>query len=232
MNKSEAKELMTKHLLPIIKKYGYQEKKIRSSDFSFVRNTPMGVDEIMGGFNDYNPVQKILYSLQKCYTPVNDILLLLQAGGITLNPKVTKNSATIGFSYSTLNDIRKDTYLPEMQTEEEVLSNVNMMVAFFEGTAFPLLDKFEDLREIDRIINGEDLWTTDWLKPYRFGLYFYLNRLIIARLAGLGNYDRVLEFLRKEYGSHVNDKDGSAFRAILHEIEALNKLLADVKPLY
>jgi hypothetical protein len=232
MNKSEVKQLMAKYLLPAIEGHGYKERKIRSSDFSFVRNTAMGLDEIMGGFNDYNPVQKILYSVQKSHKPVVDILLQLQADGITLNPKVDKNSATMGFSYCTLNGIRGHIYLPEMQTEEEVQQNVNMMVRFLEETAFPLLNKFEDVREIDRIINGPEPWAMDYLKPYAFGLYFYLKRLIFAKLSGLGNYDRVLEFLRKEYGSRVNDKDGSVYRTILNEIEELNKLIANVKSLY
>lgn len=79
-------------------------------------------------------------------------------------------------------------------------------------------------RSIERS-NGEELWEDDWLKPYVFGGLFYLKRLIVARLSGLGNYDRVLEYLRSWYSSRLNGKYGHLYKASLAEVNALDELL-------
>jgi hypothetical protein len=232
MNKPEAKQLMTKYLLPEIEKYGYSERKGNSSDFNFIRKTAMGEDVILGGFTDYNPMQRIIYSFSKRYKTVIDILLRLQTSGIKLAPSIGKNTDVIGLSYCTIHGILKDTELPNMQTEQEVRECVGRMVSFMKETAFPLMEKFEDLREIDQIINGEEPWTTDYPKPYRFGGSFYLKRLIIARLASTASYDRILDFVRKDFNAQLDGEYGQSFRKLLIEVEGLDKLLAGVKPLY
>jgi len=224
--------LMTKHLLPAIEKFGYAERKLRSSDFNFVKKTAMGEDLIVGGFTDYNPLQKIVYSFMKRQKAILDILLQLQKNCVMFTPEIGKNTATIGFSYPTIHGILKDSVMPNMQTEAEVQECVTSMIGFMKETAFPLLDKFEDLRELDRIINSEVPWTSDYPQPYRFGGSFHLKRLIIAKLAGLGTYDLILDFTRKDFTSQFDGQYGQSFRKALVEVEALDKLLADVKPLY
>ena len=223
---------MTKYLLPAIERRGYAERKLKSSDFNFVKKTATGEDVIVGGFTDFNPRQKIIYSFMKRHKTILAILLQLQKNGAKLTPPIGKNTGTIGFSYCTIHDIRKDTELTTMQTEEEVKQRVGSMVSFMEETAFPLMDKFEDLREQDRIINGEDPWQMDGLKPYPLGGNFHLKRLIIARLAGLGSYERILDFVREDYTSRFNGEYGHSFRVALDEVEELNRVLAGVKPLY
>jgi hypothetical protein len=232
MNKSEAKALMTKYLLPTIEKYGYKERKMKSSDFSFVKKRPMGEDEIIGGFMDYNPIQRIIYSFSKRQKPVIDVLLHLQDKGVNLSPPIGKPTGTIGFSYNTINNINSMVYLPDMRTENDVEQCVSKMTNFMEETAFPLLDKFEDIREIDRVLNGEEPWIFDWQKPYVLGGNFQLKRLIFAKLAGQGNYDRIFEFVRREFISHFDGPDGEGYKMQMGQIEELNKLLVDVKPLY
>jgi hypothetical protein len=225
MNKAEAKQLMTKYLLPEIEKYGYEERKGKGSDFNFVKKTLTGEDLIVGGFTDYNPMQKIVYSFMKRQKAILDILLQLQKNGVKLAPEIGKNTATIGFSYPTIHGILKDSVMPNMQTEAEVQECVASMIGFMKETAFPLLDTFEDLREIDRIINGEVPWTSDYPQPYRFGGSFPLKRLIIAKLAALGSYDRILELVRQDFSSHLSGDHAKAYRDALDEVEALNKLL-------
>jgi hypothetical protein len=92
MNKAKAKEFLIKRLLPSIKSYGYQERKIKSSDFNFARKTTMGYDEIIGGLNDYNSRQKVVYSVEKRHRPIINILLQLQARGGDFLPSFCKTS--------------------------------------------------------------------------------------------------------------------------------------------
>jgi len=76
-----------------------------------------------------------------------------------------------------------------------------MIASFMEEAALPLLSRFDNLGEIDKIINGDEPWETDWHKPYVFGGNFHLKRLIISKLAGLGSYDRIFSFLSDYYTS-------------------------------
>ncbi len=234
MTKTEARGLMMKYLIPQIQQYGFKERK-GGSEFQIIRKTKGGEDIINGGFTDYNPVQQIIYSFYKRDKHILAILKSLEEKGITLSPPVSKHTGTIGFSYKTINHLDNYSYLPEMETEADVEKCVGMMLEFIEGTALPLLDKFEDLREIDKVINGNEPWTTDWKKPYSFGTYFNFIRLIVAKLAGNVNYNYLIDFTYNSIEWHSKE-DGSPFTYdrsdLTKPLPALIKLLEDVKSLY
>ena len=110
-----------------------------------------------------------------------------------------------------------------------------MMTSFLVDTAFPIMDKFSDLREIDKVINGNDPWTTDWQMPYAFGGNFYEKRLIIAKLAGNPNFDDLVDFNYRTL-EKLSAENGYPFtynRSDLSKpLPALIQILQDVKPLY
>src|SRR5439155_6097508 len=118
-------------------------------------------------------------------------------------------------------------YLPFMETEEDVQKSVFMMESFMEQTALALLSRFEDLSEVDRLINGEEPWETDWHKPYVFGSNFHLKRLIISKLGGLGSYERILGFLSDYYTTRFNGEHGNNYKARMEEIKELDKHFAN-----
>ena len=235
MNKSEAKQLMSKYLLPFIEKHGYKERKGRNTDFEFIKKTANGQDIIIGGFTDYNPVQQIIYSLSKKNNIVHEIFLKLQGSGITLSPPLGKNTVLLGVSYSSINNLNTLAYLPHMETEADVIKCVGIMIDFMEVTGFPIMEKFEDLREIDMVINGEKAWTTDWQMQYSFGAYFNFYRLIIARLCANANYYGLIEFTYSTLEKRAAE-NGSQFdynrNDLSKPLPALIKLLEDVKPIF
>lgn len=234
MTKTEARQLLMKHLLPRIEQFGFKERG-KSSEFEIVRKTANGEDIIGGGFTDYFPVQRIIYGTGKCDKRIINILLELQKAGIALSPPVNKKTTTFSVSYETQNHLNYVGYLPDMETETDVVKCVGMMVDFLEGTAFPLLDKFEDLREIDQLINGPEPWDTDWQKPYRFGGNFAEKRIIIAKLSGNANFQELVDFTYKAL-ERLSAESGHPFvydRANLSKpLPALIELLKDIKPLY
>lgn len=193
MNKTEAKMLLMKYLIPGISKYGFKERG-RGTEFQIVRKTGYGEDVINGVFTDYNPRQQIIFNCYKRDKRIISILELLEARGIKLSPPISKHSGTIGFSYESLNNHPVIGYLPIMAKESDVEQCAGRMVDLIESYALPLFDKFEDLREIDSIINGETPWQTDWRMPYVFGGYFNLIRLIVAKLSGNSGYLDLIEF--------------------------------------
>ncbi len=116
-----------------------------------------------------------------------------------------------------------------METEEDVQKCIAMMATFMEQTALPLLEKFNDLKEVDKIINGEEPWETDWHKPFVFGSNFHLKRLIISKLAGLGSYERTFNHVSQFYTSRFNDKYGSDYKIAMAEVEALDQMLKSMQ---
>jgi hypothetical protein len=159
----------------------------------------------------------------------------LQDTGIKLIPKIAKATDTIGFSYSSLNGLNHFNYLPDIRTEDDVKKCTEMMTDFLVNTALPIVDKFNDLREIDKLINGIDPWTTDWQMPYAFGGNFYEKRLIIAKLAGNSSFDDLVDFNYKTL-EKLSAENGHPFTYnrsdLAKPLPALIKILQDVKPLY
>jgi hypothetical protein len=227
----QARELTLKYLEPTLKKHSFSVKLSATKQAKIERKAPFGTDIMGFEMLNYNPSFQIMYAFSKICVPINDLLLRFQERtGIML--KVDKRTWFIFFSYNTLNKPTGTTYLPYMDTEEDVQKCVSMMNSFIGDIGIPLLTRFDDLREVDKIINGDEPWETDWHKPYVLGVAFHLKRLIISKLAGLGSYDRTYDFVTAYYTSHFSDEQyGNNFKARMHEVEELHKMLIDVKPL-
>ncbi|MBL7744128.1 MAG: hypothetical protein JNN00_11685 [Chitinophagaceae bacterium] len=234
MNKTDAKKLMMKYLLPQIEKIGYKERG-KGAEFEIVRKIASGEDIISGGFTDYNPIQKIIYGCNKRHEAIIAILKSLEEKGVILSPPISRHTITIGFRYETLNGLNFVGYLPEMETEVDVKKCVDKMLDFLHNIAFPLLDKFNDLREIDMLINGEQPWTTDYRMPYALGGNFYEKRLIIAKLSGNPNFQSLIDFCYDSL-EQLSAKSGHPFtynrNDMTKPLPALIKLLQGVKSLY
>jgi hypothetical protein len=220
----EARELTLKYLEPIVKKHGFNVKLSSTKQARIERKRDSGTDVLAFDMLTYTPAFRIRYAFNKINVQINNILLRLQER-IALSAKEDKKSWFIFFSYNTLHDPTETTYLPFMETEEDVQKCVASIESFMVEAALPLLIRFEDLGEVDKIINGERPWETDWHKPYVFGGNFHLKRLIISKLAGLDSYDRIFGFVRDFYASHFNGEYGSNYKARMAEVEELDKVL-------
>ncbi|HYH15446.1 MAG TPA: hypothetical protein VD794_09505 [Flavisolibacter sp.] len=229
-NIKEARELTLNYLEPLVAKHGFSVKVSASKQVKIERKGASGTDILAFDLLDYKPVFQIRYAFQKINTPINDLLIRLQQR-INLRVKEDKKSWFLFFSYNTLHKPTDTVYLPFMETEPDVQNCIIMMTSFIEETGIPLLVRFDDLREVDRIINGDDPWETDWHKPYVFGSNFHLKRLVIAKLAGLDNYEKTFELLSRFFTSRFNDKYGNDFKVAMAEVEELNNMLKEVKPL-
>lgn len=228
----EARELTLKYLAPVVRQYGFNIKLSATQQAKIERKTVHGTDILAFEMLNYAPSFQIRYAFCKIDTRINNIMIDFQ-GKVRTPLLEDKRTWFIFFSWNTLNKPTETAYLPLMQTEEEVQKCVSLMHSFMEDAAMPLLSRFEDLREVDRVINGDQPWETDWHKPYVLGGNFYLKRLIISRLAGLGSYDRMYRFVGDYYTSQFDDpRHGVNAKARMLEVEQLHDLLRNVKPLY
>ena len=228
----EAREITLKYLVPIVKNHGFNVKLSASKQARIERKTANGTDTLAFDMLNYAPSFLIRYAFYKVNVHISDIMLNFQEKA-KIPLQEDKSSWFIFFSYNTLYKPTHTSYLPYMKTEEEVRECVATMNAFIEDAGLPLLARFEDLREVDRIINGEEPWETDWHKPYVFGGNFYLKRLIISKLAGLGSYDRIFRFVSDYHIAQFDDPEyGDNFKARMVEVNEMDSHLKDVKPLY
>ena len=229
----EARELTLKYLEPIVKKHGFNVKLSASKQARIERKTANGTDILAFDILNYAPSFRIGYAFCKINIHINNIMLSFLEK-VKLPLQEDKRTWFIFFSYNTLYKPGETVYLPYMKTEEEVRECVAMMNTFIEDPGLPLLARFEDLREVDRIINGEEPWETDWRKPYVLGYgAFFLKRLIISKLAGLGSYDRIFRFVSDYYIAQFDDPEhGGNAKDRLADVNAMDIHLKNVKPLY
>ena len=225
MQKVEAKQLMTKYLSEYLLSLNFVEKKISDSDFQYINKRKNGKWILNGGINNYNPSQGIIYNFSIINYDINSVLIKLNEKIEIKGSKISKETATIGFSYNTLFDNSNSVYLPFMETETDVKKCADMMVAFINEYALPIFAEFEDLAGVDKIVNGDKPWEDDWHKPYVFGGNFNFKRLIISNLFGNGNYDRIFHFVKEYLMSKFNDKYGEDFKVEYEQVLVLDSIL-------
>lgn len=227
----EARELTIKHITPFLQDNGFSIKLNKSMEAQIERKSKYGFDSIGIRMLDYRPYYKIGYGFNKVNYRISEILVQLQER-IPITPKEGRKSRFLFFSYNTINNPSETDYLPDMLDELDVQKCVGLMTDFMTETAFPLLEKYEDLRDIDRAVNGQAPWKTDWYMPIRFGGNFHLKRLIISKLSGLGNFESTMNFIRADFTSQFNERYGDDFRLALQQAEELYKILSETSSLY
>jgi len=234
MNLLQARELTIKYLEPFLAKNNFSVKLNKSKQATIQRKRADGFDIMTTRLLDYNPAYRIEYGFRNINNTVNSIMLQLQSK-VKLQYEYDDKSYFVYFAYHTINNISEVAYLPAMSSEPEVQECCNMIIDFMSKTALPLLDKLEDIREIDKIINGDEPWDDDWRKPFGIGNNFGYYRLIVAKLAGNPNFDELvdLNYKQREALSAKNGYPYTYERSNLNKpLPALIEILKSVEPLY
>jgi hypothetical protein len=192
LNNTQAKEFVIKYLTIFLESKGFVLKKTRTTDIYYYRKTVSGHDTLYLSFLDSFPGKKINYVLMKRIESIENIVAEI-IKVVDPNQKIDKNHPTFATSEGTVKDLRRDSYMPEMVNEKDVENSCNILIQFLETTGLPMVDRFEDMQELDNEINGENFWENVEHKPFNLGLHFSQKRMIIARLANQGNFDRVMQ---------------------------------------
>ena len=222
MNKREAKEYTHKYIKDQFKTAGFVERKMSNTDVHYVRKTIAGKDGMYLHFKDYNPLQVTAYYFYKKIDVVNEILKEIYRC-MPLRLPITKDTHSLTFDYVSLKQYRvngsyNDTYLQRMQTEEDVKAACARIIEFLEEDALPTLDKFNDLREIDKIINGDNFWFDDWQREFGLGGNFHLKRIIIPYLTKNKDFESIVERQLADTRSRFDDQYGEYSREAEKEI--------------
>ena len=177
-------------------KNGFKLMKNGSSEAIYKRKTILGYDIFGSSPTNYTPVQVLGFGVSKIIKPVETITAEVNKH-VQMNPPIHINTRSLSLTNYEMNR-QKDSKrrLKSETTEEDVKEYADEVVEYLQNNAIPQLEKFNDLREIDKIINGDDFWITDWQMPFNLGGNFYVKRLIVAKLAGNRKYEEVV---RKNY---------------------------------
>ena len=231
MTQKEAEQIVVDYLSPIFieRKFKYNKSKWHG----FVKLYDSGFEQLLLSFNNHWPRQQPEYTICKRFNLVEDIYSIL-SDKFNFSETISYLNKTFWFNYGSLN-FKGNSYLPPVETEEEMMGHAQKIKEFMIETGFPMLEKYSTLQAIDAEINGDDFWPTDWQHKFALGGGFPYKRLIIAKLCDNPRYDTLytfhvneLEEIRKKY---TNPRplplvDGKTAYQYLVE-----KLLKDVKPL-
>jgi hypothetical protein len=239
MKALEVKDKLIEYIMQYLEPKGFKYKKKNSSEFEIVqRKDKNGFNRISGGFANFSPVFRIdPIGFGIRHSNIADILDRVNEL-IPLTPSYSKDRGTFNF----LADVEYTGSKPEIlswneefSTDEGLRKQVYKVIEFLENGGMKAFDKYQDLREVDRIFNDlENFWDRVTPIGYSLGGFDNLTRLIVAKLSGNPHYEEVvnksyelLDKIRAEKGLEPFDRSDLTKPApyTVH-------LLKDIKPLY
>lgn len=196
MTGSEAIKLIIKNATHFFNERGWIHKKVRWNEARFINPKQNYLDFIGISTTDYNPEQLIGFGIGKRIEAVEEIMVKVNEKIPLSNPPYQKDEPTL-YLLDKGNSLKREDK-SYCTTEEDVVYNLNKIYDYLDNQALPLLEKFNDLREIDRLINGEgeNFWEIDWKKPFNLAGRFVYRRVIIARLSGRNDYNEFIEKIK------------------------------------
>ena len=232
MTVSEAKTLIIKNATPYFESKGWQLKKLRRNEARFFYEDDHSLNFIGISTTNYNPEQLIGFGIGKRIKAVEDIMQEVNKA-IPFQRTLEKEEPTLYLLDK--GDSLKREDKSYCTTEEDIIYNLGKIFKYLNDFALPLLEQFNDVREIDKRINGEDhnFWASTHKKPFNLAHRFYLRRLIIAKLSGRKDYEEFInnhlqsiEKAAEEANEHFDRNDLS------DELVYCIHLLNNVEPLY
>ncbi len=225
----EAMDIILPELKPFFEAAGYKQ---RGKD-AFIRSYEGGWDSFTFWMKDFYPSQYCSYRVNKRLECVEHIIGML-AEKYDMRMKISKANWTLYFSAVTLSGSRLETDLPRMTKMEDALFTAELIKEFMTNTGFPFLLKMQDVRAFDKIINVEDDWETDFMKPFGMGGAFVFKKLIIARLSGNPRYEEMMSHYHTVYENEIREspEEEGEFVDGKHVLQYLEEVLKSVTPLF
>lgn len=193
MTQQEAKTLFIKHAAETIESWGFKEKKIRRAEAIYIKTKENGVEEFGVSTRNYMPMVQYAIGATKRLNLIENILSEINIK-YALNLDLNKETFTIACFK---NKRELDLALPDVIDEEGVIESSKILLDYIGNTVIPMFNLFDDIREIDKQINGEgeNYWESDSKSslPFSLGHDFFPRRLIIAWLCNNPRFDLLAE---------------------------------------
>lgn len=238
MNGKDAKKIFIEYSSAKIEQWGFVERKQKTTSAFFYREKSSGVENLSFATFNYYPEVVCTGGASKSVKIVESILKEIN-NIFSLNLELDESRTIVYFGDSA----KRKLSLLEVKNkdkEEGVIKSSDIILNYYKE-AITLFDLFDDLREIDKRINGEgeNFWESDTssFKPFSFGSYFFERRLIIAWLCGNSNFEKIADsafkYIEKSMSKHMDrpfhfDRDDLT----LNIPATIKHLKENVSPLY
>lgn len=239
MNKKEVIEIVNDNFFEFIQEFDFElvKKGKNGYDLWYQRKFENGFQNMLINVLCYGSKYILEFGFGTNYDMVEDVLNTYNENAKNkINfSRGEKSNSIISFTYPrvTGNEKNEITNLGN-ETFDDIKDQVKFIKLFCLETALPLLDKFQDLRNLNTLMNGEDFWIDPNEIKYSVN-NLYIVRLIIAKLAGNLDYEEVKLKTIKAMGELVA-KNGHEY---VHDETDFNKPLAliihilkDIQPIY
>jgi hypothetical protein len=203
LSKKQAKEFEIKYLEEFFEKEGFKLRKGSSADFDFIRKTQNGNEVVyFTHLESFPGTQQEFYILKE----ISEIELhyenILKGLGQVISKH--KNPRSLKFWKGSIEGINSNRYMPEMLNEADVSASCEIVKDFMLKIGFPMLERFNDIKELDREINGENFWTTDWQMPFNLGGDFPIKRIMIAKMANNSKLEKIILSHLEQYEKDIS----------------------------
>ena len=223
MNGKQAKELVIKHFNKDLNSLGFELKKTRDTHIHYYNRYEGGYNHLGNSFDIYTPLVRFGFVMWKRIDEVETILEKMHKCGI-IDTELTTDSPTLSLRHNHV-----DLKLISVGTEQELIGGFKKIITYITKEALPVLNSFNDLRNIDKIVNGEgeNFWEDDsGHKPFTLAHFFYVRRLIIARLCKNDiEYSKCIEKVYEQVDNRLRKVNQEPFDRLDAEHE-LNKIIA------
>lgn len=205
MNKSTAIKLTNEMLKPYFEANGFQFKKGKWN--CFYNEFEGGYMKFRVAFDDYNPMQRPDFLMSITHRDLEEIYEKFIIHESEFNEKkcISKYPEIVESSVTSLRMIMTTEInsAPPVVIEENIPKTVNFIISHIETTGDLIFNKFQDLHEIDKVINGENFWETDYQKLFNLGGGFALKRVIIAHLCSNPLKEEIIKYHMNFWQSEI-----------------------------
>jgi hypothetical protein len=216
MRKVEVKTLFLEKLKEIFVPKGY--KPITAANI-FKRKTDTVFHEYFFAILDYYDTQKIADGFGLRLEPVETILKTAIAG-VFPDWDEKNDETSVRTNYGRLKFNKINFYYPDIHKAEEAQAVLSTMTSFMLEEGLPLLDRYSDIRNINRDLNVREKIDVFSYKDISTGSYpFYLFRqTIIARLMQDPIEAYLIMFTRGRILKHGETAEASRYLAAFESL--------------
>lgn len=194
MNKKEVREIIINNTEEYFLKYGVKLVKSMKQFVEYEKLNPnVSGDKIYISILG-NAILRLELMVHKRIFIIENIVEKISKTHI-LNPMPTKSHSSFIINSEKINTLNGKMKFDETGVEFVIITDaIEHIKMYIDEIGIPMLNKYEDIREIDKEINGENLWEhDDFQKPFYLGGNFAVKRLIIAKLSGRKDYEQFIE---------------------------------------
>lgn len=192
MNTKNIKEILSRDLEPLFVEKGFKTKNESQLVFSYYaekKDVTYAVDGHLLKYNDYVLVYHFYFGIKKVVEHLREIdrVVPLDSNKYTVsNSLITISPGVVLFPKET------DRAYKSFDSDFKLKLILFDIQVFYQDFYLPFCNKFSDIKQLDKLFNRLDDFRTD--SSIFPGLaFFYVTRLIIARMANNPDYDEVVE---------------------------------------